>query len=198
MAASLGLLPRTGKPGGRVAVPLLIGLTACGGGDQPSPSAPPRRPPPGKGAGSRMSTTWRPSCRDCIRTSTSRPRAASSTAWWRRCVRRRPPPPTTRSWRESCGSSPWRDTATPPCWRGFRYLPVALTRLADGLYLTSASGWFASSLGMRVVAIGGVPVAVLEARAAPFVSHENEAWLRVQDPPAPGDPRDAARARGHL
>jgi hypothetical protein len=36
---------------------------------------------------------------------------------------------------------------------------------------------------MRVVAIGDVPVAELEARAVPFVSHENEAWLRVQLPP---------------
>lgn len=33
---------------------------------------------------------------------------------------------------------------------------------------------------MRVVAIGGVAAAELEARAQPFVSHENEAWLRVQ------------------
>ena len=35
---------------------------------------------------------------------------------------------------------------------------------------------------MRVVAIGDRAAADLEARAAPFVSHENQAWLRVQVP----------------
>lgn len=67
-------------------------------------------------------------------------------------------------------------------WRSFRYLPLALTRLADGLYVTAATTPLAGSLGMRVVAIGDVPVAELETRAAPYVSHENDAWLRVQVP----------------
>ena len=82
-------------------------------------------------------------------------------------------------------------------WRGFRYLPLALTRLADGLYVTAASAPLGASLGLRVVAVGDVTAAELEARAAPFVSHENEAWLRVQVATAAGDPRDAARARRH-
>jgi hypothetical protein len=67
-------------------------------------------------------------------------------------------------------------------WRGFRYLPLALTRLADGLYVTAASPPFTTSLGMRVVGIGALPVDELEARLAPFVSYENQAWLRVQLP----------------
>ena len=65
-------------------------------------------------------------------------------------------------------------------WRGFRYLPLTLTRLADGLYVTAASAPFGAALGRRVVAIGGVETAALEARASLFVSYENESWLRLQ------------------
>jgi hypothetical protein len=65
-------------------------------------------------------------------------------------------------------------------WSRFSRLPLALTRLADGLYVTAATASLAPALGTRVVAVGDVPVAELEARAAPFISHENGAWLRVQ------------------
>jgi hypothetical protein len=65
-------------------------------------------------------------------------------------------------------------------WSRFSLLPLAFTRLAGGLYVTSASAGLASVLGTRVVAVGEVPVGELEARAAPYVSHENTAWLRVQ------------------
>jgi hypothetical protein len=65
-------------------------------------------------------------------------------------------------------------------WRGFRFLPLSLTRLADGLYVTEASAPFGAALGLRVVAIGSVEAAALEARAAPFGSYENEAWLRLK------------------
>ncbi len=65
-------------------------------------------------------------------------------------------------------------------WSRFSQLPLAFTRLSSGLYVTSASAGLASVLGTRVVAVGDVPVAELEARAAPFVSYENTAWLRVQ------------------
>lgn len=67
-------------------------------------------------------------------------------------------------------------------WRGFRQLPIALAPLADGLYVAAATAPLASSLGLRVAAVGEVPVAELLARAATYVSHENAAWLRVQAP----------------
>ena len=35
---------------------------------------------------------------------------------------------------------------------------------------------------MRVAGVGSVDTPELEARAAPYVSHENDAWLRVQVP----------------
>jgi hypothetical protein len=65
-------------------------------------------------------------------------------------------------------------------WRGFRYLPLALTRLSDGLYVTAASAPLSAALGLRVVTIGDVETAALETRAELFVSHENEAWLQLQ------------------
>jgi len=65
-------------------------------------------------------------------------------------------------------------------WRGFGFLPLALAHLSGGLYVVAADAARASALGMRVVAIGDVDIAQLEARAAPYVSHENDAWLRVQ------------------
>ncbi len=68
-------------------------------------------------------------------------------------------------------------------WRSFRYLPLALTRLEGGLYVTAAAASHAAGLGLRVVAVGDLDVAELEARVRPFVSFENEAWLRVQAAP---------------
>jgi hypothetical protein len=65
-------------------------------------------------------------------------------------------------------------------WRGFGYLPLALAHLRGGLYVVAADAARAAALGMRVVAIGDVDIAELETRAAPYVSRENDAWLRVQ------------------
>jgi hypothetical protein len=92
-------------------------------------------------------------------------------------------------------------------WSRFSQLPLALTRLADGLYVTAASAVLAPALGMRVVAVGQLAVAELEARAARYVSHENQAWLRVQLPPLLAIPEmlhvlgasgESARATFHL
>jgi hypothetical protein len=65
-------------------------------------------------------------------------------------------------------------------WRGFGYLPIALAHLRGGLYVVAADAARAAALGLRVVAVGDVDVAELERRAAPYVSYENDAWLRVQ------------------
>jgi hypothetical protein len=67
-------------------------------------------------------------------------------------------------------------------WSRFRRLPLGFTRLSSGLFVTAAEASLASGLGARVVAIGDRPVEELEAAAAAIVSHENEAWLRVQVP----------------
>jgi hypothetical protein len=65
-------------------------------------------------------------------------------------------------------------------WSRFRYLPLALTRLADGIYVTAAASTHVSAIGLRLVAAGDVDATALEARLRPFVSYENEAWFRVQ------------------
>jgi hypothetical protein len=67
-------------------------------------------------------------------------------------------------------------------WSGFHRLPVRLQRLNDGLYVVAAEQSLTEALGARVVAVGDVAAEALEAGAARFVSHENEAWLRNQVP----------------
>jgi hypothetical protein len=184
MATSVRLLRRSGALSGRIAVPLLIGLAACGGGDRPSPSAPP--PPAATREG-----RW---IQDIDYLAAELPRLHPNLFFQ---ASRGEFDGVVAAVRSTAATAPDHEVVagimriaavagdahtTVYRWRGFRYLPLALTRLADGLYVTSASASIASSLGMRVAAIGDVPVAVLEARAAPFVSHENEAWLRVQVP----------------
>jgi hypothetical protein len=48
--------------------------------------------------------------------------------------------------------------------------------------VTAASAPFSAALGLRVVAVGDVEATALEARAEPYISHENAAWLRVKGP----------------
>jgi len=67
-------------------------------------------------------------------------------------------------------------------WSGFHRLPVRLERLADGLYVVAAEASLTEALGARLVAVGDVEAAALEAGAAALVSHENDAWLRNQVP----------------
>jgi len=68
-------------------------------------------------------------------------------------------------------------------WSAFHSLPLELTRLADGLYVTAADAEHADLLGSRVVAIGERPVDELWEAASGLVSHENDAWPRAQVPP---------------
>ena len=67
-------------------------------------------------------------------------------------------------------------------WAGFERLPLRLASLADGLYVVAAEAPLADALGARLLAVGNVDAGELQERAAVFVSHENEAWLRVQVP----------------
>jgi hypothetical protein len=67
-------------------------------------------------------------------------------------------------------------------WPGLHVLPLRLTRLANGFYVTAADAPRAALLGARVAALGDRAVGELEAAAAALVSHENDAWLRYQVP----------------
>ncbi len=160
----------------------LAGLVACGGADGPTPSAPPA-------PAATREERW---IQDIDYLASELPRlhpnlfyAAPRSEFDGVVAAVRAAAPTARDHEIVAGlmriAAVARDghTAVYP-WRGFRYLPLGLTRLADGLYVTAASASLASSAGARVLGVGDVPVAELEARAAPFVSHENDAWLRVK------------------
>jgi hypothetical protein len=169
---------------GRIAgvVASLLGLVVCGGNDRPTPSAPPT-------PAATREERW---VQDVDYLAAELPRLhpnlffkASRSEFDAVVASVRASATTARDHELVAGlmriaAVPGDGHTTVYRPRGFRYLPLALTRLADGLYVTAASASLVSSLGLRVVAIGDVAAGELEARAAPFVSHENDAWLRVQ------------------
>jgi hypothetical protein len=175
-------MPGRRRRSGLVPVPLLLGLAACGGSDQPKPSAPPR-------PAATREERW---IQDIDYLAAELPRlhpnlffSAPRSEFDDVVATVRATAATARDYEIVAGLMRIAAVAgdghtTVYRWRGFRYLPVALTRLSDGLYVTAAGPALAASLGTRVVAIGDVPAPELEARAERFVSHENEAWLRVQ------------------
>jgi hypothetical protein len=165
-----------------IAALLLVGLAACGGEDRPTPTAP---PPPAATREER----W---AQDVDYLASELPRLhpnlffqASRGEFDAVVAQVRSTTATARDHEMVAGlmriAAVARDAHTTAYrWRGFRYLPLVLTRLTDGLYVTAASAPLGAALGQRVVAIGGVETAALERRAGPFVSYENEAWLRLQ------------------
>ncbi|HEX7256351.1 MAG TPA: hypothetical protein VF236_10530 [Gaiellaceae bacterium] len=54
----------------------------------------------------------------------------------------------------------------------FRAYPIRLYRFPEGMYVTRAQD--ASLVGARVAAIGGVPIAEVEARVRPLITRDNE------------------------
>ncbi|HYM01098.1 MAG TPA: hypothetical protein VEZ90_19220 [Blastocatellia bacterium] len=63
---------------------------------------------------------------------------------------------------------------------GFRSIPFSFKWYSDGLAVVGAAPDYASALGARVLRIGSLtPEQVLTA-IAPYISHENDAWLREQ------------------
>ena len=166
----------------RIAALLLVGLAACGGEDRPTPTAP---PPPAATREER----W---VQDVDYLASELPRLhpnlffhASRGEFDAVVAQVRTTAATARDHEVVAGlmriTAVARDAHTAAYrWRGFRYLPLVLTRFSDGLYVTAASAPLGAALGLRVVAVGDVEAAALEARAAPFVSYENEAWQRLQ------------------
>jgi hypothetical protein len=166
----------------RVVVASLIALAGCGSEDRPSPSSPPA-------PAATREERW---IQDVDYLASELPRLHAN-LFFR--VPRSEFDAAVAGVREAARSAPdhevvaglMRIAAVPGDghttvyrWRGFRYLPLRLTRLEGGLYVTAASASLAAALGLRVTAVGDVAVAELEARTRPYVSHENESWLRVQ------------------
>jgi len=148
-----------GWPGrGKIAAPLLAGLAACGGGDHLTPTAP---PPPAATREERWIqdvdylASELPRLHPNLFFRTSRGefdavvasvRATAATARDHEVV--------AGLMRIAAVAHDAHTTVYP--WRGFRYLPIALTRLTDGLYVTAASAPVGVALGLRVVGIGDV------------------------------------------
>jgi hypothetical protein len=74
-------------------------------------------------------------------------------------------------------------TAVLPKGRGFVLrLPLDFYWYSDGLAVISATPEYAAALGARVVKIGSMTPDRLLTGLEPYVSHENDAWLRRQAP----------------
>jgi hypothetical protein len=67
-------------------------------------------------------------------------------------------------------------------WEEFPKVPLRFTRLAGGLYVTSAEASIVETLGTRVLAFDRTGVEEAEAAVAAVVSHDNTPWLRDQLP----------------
>ncbi len=62
----------------------------------------------------------------------------------------------------------------------FNRLPIEFTWYSDGLAVTAASTDLLATLGARVVKVGSMTPEELLASVAPYISHENEPWLRAE------------------
>lgn len=72
---------------------------------------------------------------------------------------------------------PWRDSVI-----AFHSLPVALYWFDDGLIVRAADSAHMSTLGAKVVEIGGFPVDTAIARVRPLISHDNDMGYRAYTP----------------
>jgi hypothetical protein len=83
----------------------------------------------------------------------------------------------------------WGDTAS-----HFRHLPIQIADFEEGWYVLATDLAHVSLLGARLVAVGDLPADRAAGALAPFLSHENEAWLGDRLGPALGCPELIAAA----
>ena len=69
-----------------------------------------------------------------------------------------------------------------PRFAPFHRLPVQLGWFAEGLAVTGADPQYAKAIGARVLRVGRLEPDALLAAAAPYISYENDAWLRTASP----------------
>ncbi len=63
---------------------------------------------------------------------------------------------------------------------GTQFSPIKVSLFDDGLFITSATKPYAAQLGLRVVSINGLSQTGLMEAARPYISYDNEQWLRQQ------------------
>jgi len=61
-------------------------------------------------------------------------------------------------------------------------IPFTFGWFADGLAVTAATRPFAKTIGLRVLRIGSMTPPELLEGVSPFISHENQVWLRLNAP----------------
>ena len=64
----------------------------------------------------------------------------------------------------------------------FHQLPVRVGFYSDGVWVEGADRAYASLVGGRVTAIGGVPIATVIERIEPLISRDNDAWFDAAVP----------------
>lgn len=67
-------------------------------------------------------------------------------------------------------------------FRFFRRLPLTLYWCPDGLGVLAASEPYVSAIGAKVLRLGNMTPEEALAAVAPYISHENDVWLREQAP----------------
>lgn len=65
---------------------------------------------------------------------------------------------------------------------GFWPTPLTFKWFSDGLAVVGAAPVYSEALGTRVLQIGSLTPEQLLDRVAPYISHENDTWLREQSP----------------
>lgn len=71
-----------------------------------------------------------------------------------------------------------------PFYRGISYkdLPLHMEIFDDGLYIVGTGESHKAAIKKKIVAIEGVPIEEVYERLEPFISYENEYWLKSQLP----------------
>src|SRR5579883_638997 len=69
-----------------------------------------------------------------------------------------------------------------PLFAPFHRIPIGFTWYGSDLAVTSAAPEYSAALGARVLRVGSLDASALLAGVAPYVSYENDAWLRLASP----------------
>jgi hypothetical protein len=64
----------------------------------------------------------------------------------------------------------------------YRVFPLTFQWFSDGLFVTGCSSTYQSILGKKLTGIGTKNIAEIYNLIAPFISHENDQWLKAQSP----------------
>ncbi len=65
---------------------------------------------------------------------------------------------------------------------GFSFSPLKLRWFSDGLMVVGAPEKYRDASGWRVMRIGALTTGQLEGKVADYIPHENQAWLREEEP----------------